>query len=119
MNVLNVLTLEKLEEETKKVDFSRQEHINSLTLQLKEESDQKIIVEQLQQKIAEEDARRKQMDQNLDKEKENNRRLYMQYLKTLKEFQNLLSKFDYERDVTKQLKSLKEEKVLIMQNAHT
>ena len=43
----------------------------------------------------------------------------MQYLKTLKEFQNLLSKFDYERDVTKQLKSLKEEKVLIMQNAHT
>ena len=116
MNVLNVLTLEKLEEETKKVDFSCQEHINSLTLQ---ESDQKIIVEQLQQKIAEEDARRKQMDQNLDKEKENNRRLYMQYLKTLKEFQNLLSKFDYERDVTKQLKSLKEEKVLIMQNAHT
>ena len=124
MCISSVLILEKLEEEKKEVDVKRQEHINSLTLQLKEKSDQKIVVEQLQQKIAEEDARRKQMDQNLDKEKENNRRLYMQYLKTLKEFQNLLgqhkiyfrNKIDYEHDVTKQLNSLKEEKVFIVQH---
>ena len=108
-----------MEKETKEVDVIRQEHINSLTLQLKRESDQKALVEQLQQKIAEEDARHKQMNYNLDKEKENNRRLYEQYLKTLKELQNLYrqhkvyirNKIDYENRVTEQLKSLKAEKV--------
>ena len=110
---------EKLEEDTKEVDVIRQEHINSLTLQLKRESDQKAVVEQLQQRIAEEDARRKQMDYNLDKEKENNRRLYEQYLKTLKELQNLhhqhkayiRNKIDYENRVSEQLRSLKAEQV--------
>ena len=113
------LLIEKLEKETKEVDVIRQEHINSLTLQLKRESDQKAVVEQLQQKIIEEDARHKQMDYNLDKEKDNNRRLYEQYLKTLKELQNLhrqhkvyiRNKIDYENRVSEQLKSLKAEKV--------
>lgn len=114
-----ILLIEKLEKETKEVDVVRQEHINSLTLRLKRESDQKAVVEQLQQKIAEEDTRHKQMDYNLDKEKENNRRLYEQYLKTLKELQNLhhqhkvyiRNKIDYENRVSKELKSLKAEKV--------
>lgn len=88
VNIVTV-TLERLEDETKEVDVRRQEHINSLTLQLKRESDQKAIVEQLQQKIAEEGERHKQMEYNLDKEKQNNRRLYEQYLKALKDLQHL------------------------------
>jgi len=74
------------------------------------ESDQKALVEQLQKKIAEENARCKQMDYNLDKEKENNRRLYEQYLKILKEFQNLhkyklqiRKKIEYEKQIKEKL----------------
>lgn len=105
-----------MEEETKEKDNRRQEHISSLTQQLKKESDQKAVVEQLQLKIHEVDERRKQMDYNLDKEKENNRRLYMQYLKTLKELQNLHSQHKvyvhgYEKYVNERLKTLKAEKV--------
>lgn len=103
-----ISVIEMLEEETKEVDIIRQEHISSLALQLKRESDQKAVVEQLQQKLTEEDARRRQMNYNLDKEKENNRRLYEQYLKTLKELKNL---HDQQKYISKQLKALKAEKV--------
>ena len=111
--------IEKLEEQIKEVDVRRQEHISSLTLQLKKESDQKAIVEQLQQKITEGDARHKQMDCNLDKEKENNRRLYKQYLKALNELQSLhnhhkayiRNKIEYQKHVNEQLKTLTAEKV--------
>ena len=105
-----------MEEEIKKVDVRRQEHISSLTLQLKKESEQKAVVEQLQVKIAEVEARHKQMDCNLDKEEENNRRLYMQYLKTLKELQNLRGQLKvyihgYEKYVNERFKTLTAEKV--------
>ena len=105
-----------MEEETKEVDIIRQEHINSLTLQLKRESDQKTVVEQLQQKLAEEDTRRRQMSLNINKEKENNKKLYEQYLVTLKELRNLhhqhkLHKIESEKHFNEQLKALRAEKV--------
>jgi len=89
-NIFIFLIIERSEQRSKGEDVRRQEQLNSLALQLKNESDQKaVIVEQLQQKLAVEDMRRKQLNSSLEKEKENNMRLYEQYLKTLKDLQSL------------------------------
>ncbi|XP_065906922.1 testis-specific gene 10 protein-like isoform X2 [Dysidea avara] len=97
---------ERSEQQSKGEDLRRQEQLNSLALQLKNESDQKAIVEQLQQQIAEEDTRRKQLNYSLEKEKENNMRLYEQYLKTLKDLQSLQTQHINCVKVLKDLQSL-------------
>ena len=112
-----LLILEKLEEETKKGDVRRQEDIKSLTQSLRvgRGSDLGGIVEMLQQRISEEDTRHKQMDDNLQKEKENNKILYEQYVKTLKELRNVHDQqIEYDKCLSEQLeiqRTLEEEKV--------
>jgi len=86
-----------------------------LAFQLKNESDQKAaIVEQLQQQLAEEDTRHKQLNSSLEKEKENNMRLYEQYLKTLKDLQSLQTQLVNYMKALKDLQNLQAQQVSSM-----